>query len=178
MDARLAPVQGYAEGRAPVAGLVAENDDGIRPQSPWPGDVALPFAARWEPGALAAMERRRSGRGQAARPPYPLVDRLRRLPLVPRDGARVVRERRHRPSHERAVRQYQSGPRGAAGHRPHLYDGAPCARPAGRLAAHHVLISRRQADDRRDLLAARAALWPTLVQAGSPLGRFRVAPPA
>src|SRR3984885_5915023 len=106
MDARLAPVQSYAEGRAPVAGLVAENDDGIRPQSPWPGDVALPFAARWEPGALAPLERRRSGRGQAARLPYPLVDWLLRLPLVPCDGARVVRGHRNSEPDERVVRQH------------------------------------------------------------------------
>ena len=65
----------------------------------------------------------------------------------------------------------QSRPRGAPRHRPHLYDRAPCARPAGRLAAHHVSLARGQADDRRNLLAARAALWPTLVPPGSPVDR-------
>ena len=148
---------------------------GSRPQSPWAGDLALPSAARAQSGALALVERRRSGRGQAARLPDPALHRLRRLPLVPCDGARVVRESGDGASHERTVRQHQSRPRGAAGHRPHLHDRAPCAGPAGRLAAHHVSHARRQADDRRHLLAARAALWPALVPAGSPIDRLRVA---
>ena len=177
MDPRLAPVQGYAEGGAGGLRAARRRDltMEIRPQSPWAGDLALSSAARRQPGALAPVERRRSGGGQAARLPDPAFDRLRRLPLVPRDGARVVRERRNGAPHERVVRQHQSRPRGAAGHRPHLYDRAPCARPAGRLAAHHVPVARRQADDRRHLLAARAALWPALVPAGSPVDRFRVA---
>ncbi len=175
VDPQLAPVQGYAEGRA--GGLRARRRD-----LKW-NPAAISLARRRRPifcstpgtRCIGALERRRSGRGQAARLPDPAVDRLRRLPLVPRDGARVVRERRDGSSHERAVRQHQSRSRRAAGHRPHLYDRAPCAGPAGRLAAHHVPVARRQADDRRDLLAARAALWPALVPAGSPIDRFRMA---
>src|ERR1700677_1039737 len=43
------------------------------------------------------------------------------------------------------------------------------------MTALHALGPRRQANDRRHLLPAGAALWPTLVPAGYPVDRFRVA---
>ena len=46
----------------------------------------------WGAAALAEAKRRRL--------PDSAVDRLRRLPLVPRDGARVVRERRNSSTDE------------------------------------------------------------------------------
>ena len=57
------------------------------------------------PGALP-----RAGRG----PADPAFDRLQRLPLVPRDGARVVRGQRDGGRDERALRQRQGRSRGTA----------------------------------------------------------------
>ena len=54
--------------------------------------------------------------------------------------------------HERAVRQHQGRPRGAARHRRHLHARAACAGRAGRLAADHVPRQRR---------AARSGAAPT-----------------
>ena len=68
---------------------------------------------------------------------------------------------------ERALRQREGRSRRAARHRPHLHDGAACDGPAGRLAADHVPRSRGRADVRRHLLAARAALGPSVVPAGA-----------
>src|SRR5437867_875830 len=42
------------------------------------------------------------------------------MPLVPRDGAGVLREPGHRPDHERALHQHQSGPGGTPRPRRHL----------------------------------------------------------
>ena len=88
----------------------------------------------WGPEAL--------GRGQALEPADPALGRLCRLPLVPRDGARVVRGRSDRAGDERAVRQHQSRSRGAARHRPDLHERAASAGRAGRLAADHVSDAR------------------------------------
>ena len=84
---------------------------------------------------------------------------------------------RNRQSDERAVRQCEGRSRRAARHRSHLYDRAARAGAAGRLAADHVPRSRRQADVRRHLLAARAALGPSVVPADSRVGRRRLAHP-
>ena len=61
----------------------------------------------WYPWGDEALARARGG--QAG----PALDRLRGLPLVPRDGARVVRGPRDRRGDERALRQRQGRPRGA-----------------------------------------------------------------
>ena len=98
-------------------------------------DQSLPAAARAQPGRLVPVGRRGAaqgrGRGQADLP----VDRVRRLPLVPRDGARVVRGRRDGRAHERALRLDQGRPRGAPRPRRHLHGrraGDDRARAAGR----------------------------------------------
>ena len=116
----------------------------------------------WGPGARGSQARATAD---------PALGRLRRLPLVPRDGARELRGRGDRARDERAVRQHQGRSRGAAGHRSDLHGGAACAGRAGRLAADHVPHARRRADVRRHLLAARAALGPPLVPAGSRMRR-------
>src|SRR3954453_14782733 len=77
------------------------------------GGIALPATARRQPGRLVAVVRRRVRRGTTARRPRPAERRLQRVPLVPRDGARVVRGRRHRRADERALRVHQGRPRGA-----------------------------------------------------------------
>ena len=51
------------------------------------------------------------------------VDRLFRLPLVPRDGPRELRGPRDRPAAERAFRQHQGGSPGAARPGPDLHGG-------------------------------------------------------
>ena len=97
-----APVQGYAEdARWRARERERDREVGIERWTPGRNllgerDLALSAAARRQSGALAPVGRRGAGRGETARLPDPAVDRLRRLPLVPRDGARVVRERRNR----------------------------------------------------------------------------------
>ena len=101
-------------------------------------------------------------RGQAAA----RLDRLLRLPLVPRDGARVVRRRGDRGRHERALRQRQGRPRGAARRRRGLHGRRRRAHRAGRLAAHRLPHARRRAVLRRHVLPAGAA-----ARAARPSGR-------
>ena len=105
-------------------------------------DLALPPAARdnpvdwypWGDEALAARARRG--------PADPALDRLLRLPLVPRDGARVVRGRGDRRVHERALRLRQARPRGAARPRRDLHGGVPGDDRARRLAAQRLPHAR------------------------------------
>ena len=112
---------------------------------PRAGDLALSAAAPAQSGGLVAMGTGGAGGGPAHQQADPALGRLRRLPLVPRDGARELRGRSHRRGDERAVRQHQSRSRGAARHRPDLHDRAASARRAGRLAADDVPDARRRA---------------------------------
>ncbi len=91
----------------------------------------------WGPDALAEAQNNRQA--------DPAVGRLRRLPLVPCDGAREFRGPRDRGGDERAVRQHQSRPRGAARHRPDLHGGAAPSR-ASRAAGRSPCSSRRAAN--------------------------------
>ena len=84
----------------------------------------------WWPWSDAALAPARAT-GQAD----PAVDRLQRLPLVPRDGARKLRGRSDRRRDERVVRLYKSGSRGTARHRQDLPARAPGADPARRRLA-------------------------------------------
>ena len=88
-----------------------------------------------QPGRLVPVGRRgvraRARRGQAD----PALGRLRGVPLVPRDGARVLRGRGDGAAHERALRQHQGRPRGAARRRLGLHGRgrrADAAAAAGR----------------------------------------------
>ena len=105
-----------------------------RAQPPRRRDQPLPAPARGQPRRLVAVGRRGVRRGDAARPPGAPVDRLLGLPLVPRHGPRVLRGRRHRRGHERAVRQHQGRPRGAPRRRRRLHGGHPGHDRLGRLA--------------------------------------------
>ena len=58
---------------------------------------------------------------RVARRPRAALGRLLGVPLVPRDGPRVVRGRRGRGGDERRVRQRQGRPRGATRRRRHLH---------------------------------------------------------
>ena len=136
-------------------------------QSPRRRDLAVPAPARGEPGRLVPVgrggARARPRRGQAAA----RLDRLLGLPLVPRDGARVLRERRDRRADERALRVREGRPRGAPGRRRDLHGrGAGDDRPR-RLAAERVPDARRRAVLRRHLLPARAAPGDAELAAGA-----------
>ena len=97
--------------------------------------------------------RARAGRG----PADPAVDRLLGLPLVPRDGARVLRGRGDRPAHERALRVHQARPRGAPRRGLHLHGGLPGDDRQRRLAPERLPHPGAGAVLRRHLLPARAA---------------------
>ena len=123
-------------------------------------------------GRRGAAQRARGGQAD------PALDRLCRLPLVPRDGARVLRGRAHRARDERELRLHQGRPRGAA--RPRLGLHGRGRRPdrAWRLADDRLPAAERRAVLRRHLLPARAAARPALVQAGADRGRRGLARPA
>ncbi len=121
-----------------------------------------------EPRAMAAVGRHSTRGGSRQWQAHPAVGRLLGVPLVPRDGARELRGRRHRAAHERALRQHQGRPRGAPRPRQDLPDGAsPLHRPPRRLAAHGVPHARHaRADLHRHVLPE----GPPLRHAGVPRG--------
>ena len=97
-------------------------------------DQPVPPPARRQPGRLVPVGRRGARPGARRGPADPALDRLRGLPLVPRDGARVVRGRGDRGADERALRHDQGRPRGAARPRLDLHGRGRRADGAGRLA--------------------------------------------
>src|SRR6266568_193935 len=140
----------------------------VHAQSSRAGNQSLSPAARGESRRLASLgrggARPRARRGQAD----PAFGRILRLPLVPRDGARVLRGPSGGRGHESPVRQRQGRPGGTPGSRPDLPARAPNARPAaGRLAAHHVPHARRRALLRRYVLPEGAALQPSGIPAAA-----------
>ena len=121
----------------------------------------------WYPWGEEALARARA-EGQAD----PAVDRLLGVPLVPRDGARVVRGPGRRRGDERRVRQHQGRPRGASRPRPDLPDRARAAdAPLGRLAAHDVPDAGGRAVLRRHLLPEARALRPAGLSRSPAAGR-------
>ena len=104
----------------------------------------------WRPWGPRRSPRRRGGQAD------PPLDRLLRLPLVPRDGARVLRGPRDRCLHERALRADQGRSRGAPRRRRHLHGGRPGHDRPGRLAADRVPRLRGRPLLRRHLLPAGA----------------------
>ena len=98
--------------------------------------------------------------------------RLRGLPLVSRDGARVVRGRGGRRAGQRGLRGDQGGPRGAARRRRRLHDRHPGDDRAGRLADDGLRHPRRRAVLLRHLLP-EGQLRPA-----ARLGHHRLARPA
>ena len=90
-------------------------------------------------------------------PTDPAVDRLLGLPLVPRDGAGVLRGRADGRAHERALRLHQARPRGAPRPRLHLHGGLPGDDGRGRLAAERLPHAGAGAVLCRHLLPARGA---------------------
>ena len=127
----------------------------------------------WYPWGAEALALARASERAAD----PAVGRLFDLPLVPCDGARMLRRRRHRRADEPAFRQHQGRPGGATRHRPDLSDSPPVADPAReRLAADDVPHPRGQALLRRHLFPEALALQPagvrrTAAAGGAGLGR-------
>ena len=120
-------------------------------------DLAVPAPAQGQPGRLVPVGRGGARRARDRGPPAAGLDRLLGLPLVPRDGARVVRGSRDRGADERALRLHQGRPRGAPRRRRGLHGGLPGDDRPGRLAAERVPDARAGAVLRRHLLPARAA---------------------
>ncbi len=88
------------------------------------------------------MGRRGARGGEGSGQADPALGRLFGVPLVSRDGARVVRGRGHREAHERAVREHEGRSRGAAGSRQGLPARAPALRPASPAAGRSRCSSR------------------------------------
>ncbi len=116
-------------------------------------------------GRGGALPRPRRG------PPAARLDRLLGLPLVPRDGAGVVRGPRHGRPHERQLRVREGGPGGAARRRRDLHGGVPVDDRGGRLAAERLPHPRAGALPRRHLLPAGAAARHADLAAGARGGR-------
>ena len=117
-------------------------------EPPGRGDEPVPAPARAQPGGLASLGCRGAGAGARRGPPDLPVGRLRRLPLVPRDGARVLRRCGHGGLPQRELREHQGGSRGAAGPR--------CDLHARRAGLDRV---RRMADDRLPDPRRSSLLW-------------------
>ena len=108
-------------------------------EPPATGDVPLPPPAPRQPGGLVRRGATRRSRAPASEDKPLLVSiGYSRVPLVPRDGARVLRGRRDRGADERALRVRQGRPRGAPGRRRHLHGRRAGDDRPRRLAAERV----------------------------------------
>ena len=88
------------------------------------------------------------------------------VPLVPRDGARVVRGPRDRRADERAVRQREGRPRGTTRRRRGLHAGGAGAHRSRRLAHERVVHAGRPSLLRRHLLPERGSARDAVVRHG------------
>ena len=134
----------------------AAGHDGRHGQPARARDQPVPAAAQGQPGRLVAVVGGGLRRGAAPGRAGAAVGRVRGLPLVPRDGARVVRGRADRGADERRLRQRQGGPGGAAGRRRGLHGGDPGHDRRRRLADDLLPHPGRGAVLLRDLLPAAA----------------------
>ena len=116
----------------------------------------------WYPWGTEALERAAPS-GPAHLPQHRLLG----VPLVPRHGARELRERGDRQDPERPLRQHQGRSRGTARPRPDLHDRRAAADRPGRLADVGVPDAGPAALLRRHLLPARRPLRPARLQARS-----------
>ena len=129
--------------------------------------LAVPPPARREPRRLVGVGRRRVRRGARAQRPGAAERGVRRVPLVPRDGPRVLRGRADRGVHERALRQHQGRPRGATGRGRGLHGRHPGDDRARRLADDLRARPRGDAVLRGDLLPGPAAARQPELPAGA-----------
>ena len=140
-------------------------------------DIALPVAASGQSGGLAGVVAGGVRGGGTARCPRVAVRRLRRLPLVSRHGARVVRGRGDRHRDERQLRQREGRPGRATRRRRGLHGSHPGHDRARRLADDRVLHARRGALLLRHLLPAAAAARHAVVRPGARRRRRGLARP-
>ena len=124
----------------------------------------------WYPWGDEAFERR-ARREQADLP----VDRLLDLPLVPRDGARVVREPGDRRRAQPRLRVDQGRSRGAARRRSRLHGVRAGDDRLRRLADERVPHARAEAVLRRHLLSADVAVGPARLHRSARRARARLA---
>ncbi len=142
-------------------------ETGRRPEPPDPRDKPVSASACPEPRGLVSVGER-GDRSGAPRGPADLpLDRLLRLPLVPRDGSRVVRESRDRRTHERPLRQHQGRPGGASRPRPDLHDGRPDDHRQRRMADERLPHPGSEALPRRDLFSSGGSRAMRPVSRGS-----------
>ena len=99
------------------------------------------------------------------------LGRLFDLPLVPRDGARIVRECGDREAHERAFREHQSRSRGAARRGSRLHDLRAGDDRRRRLADERLPHAGPQAVSWRHLFSARGSLRPARFPDGAQADR-------
>src|SRR6266545_4812426 len=125
-------------------------------ESPREFDEPVSACPCGEPGRLVGVGGGGVRGGPATQPAGAAERGLRGLPLVPRDGARVVRGRGHRGVPQQALRQHQDRPRGAPGRRRGLHERHPGDYRARRLADDLRARPRPGAVLRRHLLAPGA----------------------
>src|SRR5437867_3477266 len=90
-----------------------------------PGNEPLPPPARPQPGRLVPVGRGGVRAGPGREQADPALGRVLLLSLVPRDGARVLREPGDRAADERELRQREGRPGGTTRHRRRLHEGRP-----------------------------------------------------
>lgn len=80
------------------------------------------------------------------------------MPLVSRDGARIVQQRGDRRDHKRALRLDQGGPRGTARRRPGVHDVRAGDDGERRLADERVADAGSQAVLSRNVLLPKSPM--------------------
>ncbi len=120
-------------------------------------NLPLPPATRAQPCGLVSVGRGGVRQGPGGGQAGLSLDRLFGMPLVPRDGAGVVRGRGGRGDSQRELRRHQSRSRGAAGRRFDLHAGRADDDRARRLADVDVPHAGRAAVLRRHLLPTRGS---------------------
>ena len=113
------------------------------------------------------MVRRGLCRGARSRRARAAVGGLLVVPLVPRDGARIVRGPHHRGDDERRLRAGEGGPRGAPRRGRALHAGHAQHDRSGRLAHDRVPHPRRRAVLGRHVLPARTTPRHAVVPAAA-----------
>ncbi len=150
---REAPIVERQRAGAARSGAEAGDEDLACPREPARRrDVAVPPPASRQPSRLVGVGSRgvaSRGRRRQADPP---LGGLLRVPLVPRDGARVVRGRRSRRSDERWLRLHQGRPRRTSRHRRDLHGSGASDLGPRRLADDGLHDFRRPAFLRRHVL--------------------------
>ena len=139
------------------------------------GDEPVPAAAREQPGGLVPVGSGRPGPREAPRSPDLPEHRLRRVPLVPRHGARIVRGRGDGRLPQRAFRRDQGRPRGAPRPRPGVHGGRAGDQRQRRVADVRLPDPGRAAVLRRHVLPERAASRDAVVPPGARRRRSGVA---